>query len=58
MSFDIISGMAERLLFIRHAQTTTNTEGRIHKRGTVEKLDKIGKEQARRLVGVCLQNGV
>lgn len=50
--------MSKRLLFIRHGQTATNTEDRIHVKGSIEKLDVTGKAQSEKLVEVCVQNNI
>lgn len=51
-------GMEKRLLFIRHGHTLTNSENLIHKRGTVESLDELGRAQAKKLIKVCAENNI
>ena len=50
--------MTERLVFIRHAQTTKNVAGKIHRHADPEHLDATGKLQAKALIAVCRRNNV
>lgn len=45
-------------IFVPDGHTSTNAGGRIHKRGTTETLDAIGKKQAKKLRDVCAKNQI
>ncbi len=50
--------MKQRLLLIRHGETTANVVGLLHKKGSGEKLNERGRRQAEQLTSSCLENHV